>query len=117
MKRRKISALGFVYRGQTVVGPMRLEASVLPTGVLVGTIRHWPVAEYPLGHAVSEPLVMRGPDEPPMWMCLPDGTVAVFHIGSRHGTLVNGRCVSRPPQSSTPTAEAARLVVASTPTA
>ena len=74
---------------------------MLPTGMLVGTIRQWPAAEYPLGHAVSEQLVMLREDEPPMRMYLPDGTMAVFHIASRHGTLVNGRCITAPFQSLT----------------
>jgi hypothetical protein len=90
---------------------MRLDASERPVGVLVGTIKEWPAAEYPLGDAVSELLVMRRDDEPPLRMYLPDGTMAVFHIGSRHGTLVNGRCIRMPPQTSTTAVDPAPAAV------
>jgi hypothetical protein len=73
---------------------MRLDATVLADGTVVGTVDCQPHLEHPLGHAVPQRYIMLRHDEPKLSMPLRDGTTVEFHISTTFGVLINARCVS-----------------------
>jgi hypothetical protein len=96
VRRKRINAHGLVYRGDTVVAHMHLQATIAPTGAVWGTVANTQHATHPLGHPVPVRLTMLHPSQPKLRMPLEDGSVVEFHIATTLGSLVHARCV--PPQ-------------------
>jgi hypothetical protein len=84
---------------------MRLDATVLADGTIVGTVDCQPHLEHPLGHAVPQRYVMLRHDEPKLSMPLQDGTTVEFHISSTFGVLIHARCLSTTAAVSVATAQ------------
>jgi hypothetical protein len=96
VKRKRISRHGLVYRGDTVVAHMHLQAAIGHNGTVWGTVAQTRPASHPLGHPVPVQLTMAHPAQPKLRMPLDDGSVVEFHIATTLGSLVNARWTPRP---------------------